>query len=105
MEAQPENHLKTAEQPTEQNENMIDGRINNTPSIAELEEKAKSGEQISVIALAEAIKAENKDSKTKTPPHGTEEKRPSILAQLKADKERLAAKKAETKVKKHDLDL
>ena len=40
---QPENYLKTAEQTTEQNYNMIDGQINNTPTAAELEEKAKAG--------------------------------------------------------------
>ena len=36
---QPENYLKTAEQTTEQNYNMIDGQINNTPTVAELEAK------------------------------------------------------------------
>ena len=35
-------------QDTEQNYNMIDGQINNTPTAAELEEKAKAGEQISL---------------------------------------------------------
>ena len=42
---QPENYLKTAEQTTEQNYNMIDGQINNTPTAAELEEKAKAGDR------------------------------------------------------------
>jgi hypothetical protein len=40
---QQENPLKTAELSTEQNENMIDGRINNTPSVGELEAKVKAG--------------------------------------------------------------
>ena len=40
---QPENYLKTAEQTTEQNYNMIDGQINNTPTAAELEERQKPG--------------------------------------------------------------
>ena len=42
-----ENPLRTAELSTEQNENMIDGVLNNTPSLGELEAKAKAGEQIS----------------------------------------------------------
>ena len=40
--AQRENPLKAAEQTTEQNENMIDGIINNTPSVDELEAKVKA---------------------------------------------------------------
>ena len=38
----PENYLKTAEQTTEQNYNMIDGQINNTPTVDELEAKVKA---------------------------------------------------------------
>ena len=53
---QPENYLKAAEQTTEQNYNMIDGQINNTPTDAELEEKAKAGGQISLAEYAEASK-------------------------------------------------
>ncbi len=45
---QPENYLKAAEQTTEQNYNMIDGQIKQHPTAAELEEKAKAGEQISL---------------------------------------------------------
>ena len=55
---QPENYLKAAEQTTEQNYNMIDGQINNTPTAAELEEKAKAGEQISLAEYAEALKTD-----------------------------------------------
>lgn len=40
-----ENPLKAAEQSTEQNENMIDGIINNTPNTDALEAKANAGEQ------------------------------------------------------------
>ena len=40
---QRENPLKAAEQTTEQNYNMIDGRINNTPTVDELEAKVKAG--------------------------------------------------------------
>ena len=55
---QPENYLKAAEQTTEQHYNMIDGQINNTPTAAELEEKAKAGEQISLAEYAEALKTD-----------------------------------------------
>ena len=53
------NYMRTAELSTEQNYNMIDGQINNTPSVDELEEKAKRGEVISLSALAAAVKAED----------------------------------------------
>ena len=48
---QPENYLKAAEQTTEQNYNMIDGQINNTPTVAELEAKVKTGETLSLIHI------------------------------------------------------
>ena len=79
---QPENYLKAAEQTTEQNYNMIDGQINNTPSVDELEEKAKRGEVISLSALAAAVKAED----GRTPQRDPDGKKPSIRAQLKADR-------------------
>ena len=44
--AQQESHIKTAEMSTEQNYNMIDGMMNNAPSMEELEARAKAGEQI-----------------------------------------------------------
>lgn len=50
-----ENPLKTAELSTEQNANMIDGVINNTPNTDALEAKAAAGEQISLSDLADAI--------------------------------------------------
>lgn len=40
--AQPESHIKTAEMSTEQNYNMIDGMMNNAPSMEELEARGKS---------------------------------------------------------------
>ena len=80
--AQRENPLKAAEQTTEQNENMIDEIINNTPSVDELEAKVKAGETISLVDLANAVKADKERGK------GKQEKKPSIRAQLKADKER-----------------
>ena len=60
---QPENYLKAAEQTTEQNYNMIDGQINNTPTVAELEAKVKAGETISLVDLAEAVKADKERGK------------------------------------------
>ena len=48
--AQPESHIKTAEMSTEQNYNMIDGMMNNAPSMEELEARAKAGEQISPVS-------------------------------------------------------
>ena len=96
--AQRENPLKAAEQTTEQNENMIDEIINNTPSVDELEAKVKAGETISLVDLANAVKADKERGK------GKQEKKPSIRAQLKADKEK-AQKKAAVKTKNHDLEV
>ena len=62
-----ENPLRTAELSTEQNENMIDGVLNNAPSLGELEAKAKAGEQISLTDLAAAVKAEEKAPKPRSP--------------------------------------
>lgn len=64
-------------------------------SVDELEKKAKSGEQISLTDLADAIKAE------KTCGKGKEEK-PSIRAQLKADKKK--AQKKTARQKSQDLE-
>ena len=61
--AQPESHIKTAEMSTEQNYNMIDGMMNNAPSMEELEAREKAGEQISLLDVAEAAKAEAKKPK------------------------------------------
>ena len=85
-----ENPLKHVEDTIEQNDNHFDGIINNTPSVDELEKKAKSGEQISLTDLADAIKAE------KTHGKGKEEK-PSIRAQLKTDKKKAQKKTARQK--------
>ena len=92
---QPEkiNPLKHVEDTIEQNDNSFDGIINNTPTIDELEAKVKAGEQISLVDLAEAIKADKERGKEK----------PSIRAQLKADKER-TGKKKNTKQKSQDLE-
>ena len=89
---QPENYLKTAEQTTEQNYNMIDGQINNTPTVAELEAKVKTGETISLVDLAETVKADKERGKA-----AKTEKKPSIRAQLKAAKEQTPKKQARQK--------
>lgn len=99
---QRENPLKHVEDTIEQNDNNFDGLINNTPqtpTVDALEQKAKSGEPISLTELANAIKADKQRSGK-----GKEEK-PSIRAQLKADKERAATKKAAAKAKNHDLEV
>ena len=99
---QPEkaNPLKHIEDTIEQNDNNFDGIINNTPqtpTVDALEQKAKAGEVISLVDLAEAIKADKERGKGKT----TE--KPSIRAQLKVDKER-AGKKKPKKQKSQDLE-
>ena len=93
---QPENYLKAAEQTTEQNYNMIDGQINNTPTAAELEEQAKAGEQISLAEYAEALKTDKGRGKP------AKQEKPSIRAQLKAAKEQTPKKQA--KQKTQDLE-
>ena len=95
--AQRDNPLKTAEQTTEQNGYMIDGIINNTPTVDELEAKVKAGEQISLVDLANAVKADKERGKGAKP-----EKKPSIRAQLRADKEK--AQKKNAKQKSQDLE-
>ena len=72
-----ESHIKTAEMSTEQNYNMIDGTLNNAPSMGELEARAK----------AEKPKQNRTASKT-----AQRQKKPSIRAQLKAAKEEQAKK-------------
>ena len=88
---QPENYLKAVEQTTEQNYNMIDGQINNTPTAAELEEQAKAGEQISLAEYAEALKTDKGCGKP------AKQEKPSIRAQLKAAKEQTPKKQARQK--------
>ena len=95
--AQRDNPLKTAEQTIEQNGNMIDGIINNTPTVDELEAKVKAGEQISLVDLANAVKADKERGKGAKP-----EKKPSIRAQLRAGKEK--AQKKNAKQKSQDLE-
>ena len=93
-----ENPLAMAEKSTEQNYNMIDGVINNTPTVDELEAKAKAGEQISLSDLAAAIKTDKQRS-------DTPKEKPSIRAQLKEGKEKAAPKKTAAKQKNNDLEV
>ena len=96
---QPEkaNPLKHVEDTVEQNDNNFDGIINNTPTVDELEAKVKAGEQISLVDLANAVKADKERGKGAKP-----EKKPSIRAQLRADKEK--AQKKNAKQKSQDLE-
>lgn len=101
-----ESPIKTAEMSTEQNYNMIDGTLNNAPSMGELEARAKAGEQISLFDVAEAAKAEDKKPKqTRTEAKTTQrQKKPSIRAQLKAAKEE-QAKKPPQREKSKELEV
>ncbi len=101
-----ESPIKTAEMSTEQNYNMIDGVLNNAPSMGELEAKAKAGEQISLFDVAEAAKAEDKKPKQTRPASKTaqRQKKPSIRAQLKAAKEE-QAKKPPQREKSKELEV
>ena len=103
---QPEkvNPLKHVEDAIEQNDNNFDGIINNTPTPTadELEAKARSGEQISLAEYAAALKADKEQGK-KAELGKKPEKKPSIRAQLKADKER-AAQKKQARSKSQDLE-
>ena len=92
-----ENPLKHIEDTVEQNDNSFDGIINNTPTVDELEAKVKAGETISLVDLANAVKADKERGKEAKP-----EKKPSIRAQLRADKEK--AQKKNAKQKLQDLE-
>lgn len=79
---QPENYLKSAEMAMEDDYNMVDGIINNgpkQPTVAELEEQAKSGQPISLMDLAGAIQREKEEKQQKPAPG----KKPSILAKIR----------------------
>lgn len=69
----PENYLKSAEMSMEDDYDMIDGIIDNgkNPTVAELEQQAKTGQPISLLELAEASRREN------------DEKKKSIVEQLR----------------------
>ena len=61
-----ENPLRAAELSTEQNANMIDGVINNTPNTDALEAQAAAGEQISLADLADAIQKDREAAEPDT---------------------------------------
>ena len=99
---QPErdNPLKAAEQTVEQNDNMIDGIINNTPqtpTVADLEQRAKAGEAISVTDLAKAVQAE----KGKQQP----QEKTSILKKLDEYKKQAAQQPKKQQQKEQNKDL
>ena len=104
--AQQESPIKAAEMTTEQNYNMIDGTLNNAPTMSELEARAKAGEQISLFDVAEAAKAEDQKPKQTRPASKTaqRQKKPSIRAQLKAAKEE-QAKKPPQREKSKELEV
>jgi antirestriction protein ArdC len=70
----PENYLKNAEMSMEDDYDMIDGIIDNgkDPTVAELEQQAKSGQPISLLDLAEASRRES------------DEKKKSVMEQLRS---------------------
>ena len=62
----PENPLKNAEMMLEDDYGMIDGIINNgakEPTVAELEQQARSGQPISLMDLADAVHREEREKK------------------------------------------
>ena len=62
----PENYLKTAEMSREDDYGMIDGIINNgpkEPTVAELEQQARSGQPISLMDYAAAVQREQREQK------------------------------------------
>ena len=81
---QRDNPLKHVEDIVEQNDNNFDGIINNTPqapTVADLEQRAKAGEAISITDLAKAVKAEKREQP---------QKKPSILKKLDEYKKQAA---------------
>ncbi len=63
---QPENYLKNAEMAMEDDYGMIDGIINNgpkEPTVAQLEQQARSGQPISLMDLAAATHREEQEKK------------------------------------------
>ncbi|MCB7514905.1 antirestriction protein ArdA [bacterium 210917-SL.2.15] len=95
---QRDNPLKHVEDTIEQNDNSFDGIINNTPqapTVADLEQRAKAGEAISITDLAKAVKAEKREQP---------QKKPSILKKLDEYKKQ-AAQQPKDKQKEHKKDL
>lgn len=94
-----QNYLKNAEMAMEDDYNQIDGIVNNgpkQPTVAELEQQAKSGQPISLMDLMEAGRRE-KQQERPSQQKARLEKRPSVLAQLRAPLDPSKAKKAPVK--------
>jgi antirestriction protein ArdC len=93
------NPLKTAEMSTEQNLNMIDGVFNNTPTVAELEAKARGGGQVSVSELASALK-EGRTAGATPERRVPDAERPSNRDRLRRGRELLAGERKEPQKEK-----
>ena len=64
----PENSLRNAEMTVEDDYGMIDGIINNgpkEPTVAQLEQQARSGQPISLMDLAAAVHREERKEKVR----------------------------------------
>lgn len=79
-----ENYLKSAELSTEDDYGMIDGIINNgkQATVSELEQRARNGQPVSLLSLAEAVHREEQEKRKSKKEHPKE--RPSILSKLRA---------------------
>ena len=92
----PENHLKNAEMTVEDDYGMIDGVINNgskEPTVAQLEQQARSGQPISLMDLAAAAHREER------------EKRKSVVEQLRSQPKPEHKKTAPKRARKGRFDM
>ena len=90
----PENPLKNAEMAVEDDYGMIDGIINNgtkEPTVAELEQQARSGQPISLMDLAAATQREER------------EKKKSVVNQLKSQPKAEHKKTAQKKSAEREI--
>ena len=90
----PENPLKNAEMALEDDYGMIDGIINNgtkEPTVAELEQQARSGQPISLMDLADAVHREER------------EKKKSVVDQLKSQPKAEHKKTAQKKSAEREI--
>ena len=90
----PDNPLKNAEMMLEDDYGMIDGIINNgpkEPTVAQLEQQARSGQPISLMDLAEAVHREERDKKK------------SVMEQLKSQPRTEHKKTAQKKSAEREL--
>lgn len=90
----PQNPLKNAEMAVEDDYGMIDGIINNgtkEPTVAELEQQARSGQPISLMDLADAVHREER------------EKKKSVVDQLKSQPKAEHKKTAQKKSAEREI--